>query len=217
MKGLPMRLFTLFIMLLLCCGPLTAAENIKPYRLTENDKATLLQVQQYLNRIHTISSDFIQAAPNGDITSGKFCLERPEKLRMEYDPPTPVLMVTSGNYLIYYDRELDQISRIRLDSTLVGFLAKDHIAFDNSITITGIEQEDKALRISLIQTRRPKDGTLTLEFSEDPLTIRNMIVKDSSGQTTTVALNNAQFNLPLPQSLFVFQDPHLGAKGRIKN
>lgn len=211
-----MRFLISLIALLLCSQPVLA-DGVKPYKLTDSDKTTLVHVEKYLSGIHTLSADFIQAAPNGDITSGKFCLQRPGKLRMEYDPPTPVLMVTSGNYIVYYDKELDQVSRIRLDSTLVGFLARDNIQFDSSVTITNMEDEDKILRISLIQTKHPRDGTLTLEFSEDPLTFHNIIVKDSTGQVTTVALNNAQFNMPLPQSLFVFKDPHLSGKRSIRN
>ncbi len=50
---------------------------------------------------------------------------------------------------------------------------------------------------------------LTLEFSDDPLAFHNMSITNSSGQVTTVSLNNARFNLPLPAELFVFMDPHL--------
>lgn len=203
-----------FLVILLCLfvTPAFAADTVKPYKLSDNDKVSLDNVQKYLSGIHTVNADFVQAAPTGDITSGKFCLERPNKLRMEYDPPTPVLMITSGNYLIYYDRELDQISRISLDSTLIGFLAKGDVKFDSSVVITNMTHENKMLRISLVQSARPKDGTLTLEFSDSPLALHNMIVEDGSGQVTTVALNNAQFNLPLPESLFVFKDPHANSR-----
>lgn len=210
-----MRLAILFCVFFFICGG-AYAETIalpysaKPYDITSKNKDTLARVEKYLTDIHSISAEFLQSAPNGAVTTGKFYLERPGKLRMEYNPPTPVLMVTSGSDIVYYDKELDQISRIGLDSTLVGFLAQDQIKFDGSVIITNIENTDKSLRISLVQTKKPKDGLLTLEFADNPLALRNINITDSSGQITVVSLNNARYNLPLPAELFVFKDPHLG-------
>jgi len=198
-------------------APVRLPYSVKAYSLTPTDHQTITRVEYYLSDIHSISSQFIQVAPNGDVSTGKFYLQRPGKLRMEYNPPTPVLMVTSGGDIVYYDTELDQISRISLDSTLVGFLARDQVKFDNSVVITKLEHANNSLRISLIQTRRPKDGMLTLEFADAPLTLRNMVVTDSSGQVTTVSLNNARFNMPLPGDIFVFKDPHLGANRSLKH
>lgn len=217
-----MRFYPLFCVLLLVCGsacavPVKLPYPTMPYSLSSDDKKTLERVEAYLSDIHTISTDFIQTAPSGKVTTGKFSLERPGKLRMEYTPPTPVLMVTSGNDIVYYDRELDQISRISLDSTLVGFLARDKIKFDDSVVVTNVEYADKSLRISIIQAKRPKDGMLMLEFADKPLEFRNMYVTDSSGQETTVSFTNVRFNLPLPGSLFVFKDPHLGSTSRVKH
>ena len=194
----------LLFLLIFFCTPILASEP---------NKATIARVENYLSNIHTIEAEFIQAAPNGDITSGKFYLQRPGKLRMEYAPPTPVLMVTSGSNIVYYDKELDQISRISLEDTLVGFLARSEVKFDDTVNITSVSKDDDVLRISLIQTKKPKDGSLTLEFSDKPLSLRNMIVKDSAGETTTVSLNNAKFNIALAEDLFIFHDPHFSKKG----
>lgn len=194
-----------------------AGENATAYQMDAKDRVAMEKIEHYLSGIHTIASDFIQAAPGGGISTGSFYLERPGKLRMEYAPPVPVLMVTSGGDIVYYDRELDQISRISLDSTLVGFLAREKVRFDNSVIITGFERGDNSVRISLVQSDKPKDGTLTLEFSDNPLIIRNMVITDNSGQKTTVSLNNARFNLTLDAALFVFKDPHLGKRNSIKN
>ena len=208
-----MRFISIFFILMLTSVPAFASSklpySVTAYKLSVRDKQTLEQVEAYLSDVHSISTDFIQSAPNGDITNGKFYLQRPGKLRMEYNPPTPVLMVTSGSDIVYYDKELDQISRIGLESTLVGFLARNEVKFDDSVVITDMEYGDKSIRISLIQSKKAKDGMLTLEFSDKPLEFRNMNVTDSSGQVTTVSFTKARFNLPLPGELFIFKDPHL--------
>ena len=191
-------------------APVKLAYSTSAASLSSGDKATLAEVENYLSNIHSIATDFMQAAPDGGVSNGKFYLQRPGKLRMEYNPPTPILMVTSGSDIVYYDKELDQISRIGLESTLVGFLARDSVKFDDSVVITGFEHKTGSIRVSLVQTKKPKDGMLTLEFMDKPIEFRNMKVMDSSGQVTTVSFSNARFNRPLPSDLFVFRDPHLG-------
>jgi outer membrane lipoprotein-sorting protein len=193
-----------------CASFQALADGVKPYALTANDRAILERVENYLTAIHTISAGFIQQSPNGDISSGNFYLQRPGKLRMEYNPPTPVLMVTDGSDLVFYDKELDQVTHVPLEATLVGFLSRDQVKFDSSVIITDMKHADDTISISLVQAKRPKDGTLTLEFSDKPLVLRNMIVTDSSGQTTHVALNQARFDVALDPRLFVFIDPHPG-------
>ncbi|MEI6730633.1 MAG: outer membrane lipoprotein carrier protein LolA [Pseudomonadota bacterium] len=211
-----MRLL-LFIVILLA-APVFAADNSpKAYILKDSDKVIIAKIENYLSGVNTISAEFIQAAPSGDISTGKFYLKRPGKLRMEYAPPVPVLMITSGSNIVYYDKELDQVSRISLEDTLVGFLARSQVKFDDGVIITGIEHNDHIIRVSLIQSKTPKDGSLTLEFADNPMILHNMIVTDKSGQITTVSLNNARFNTELEEKLFVFVDPHLGKDRSIKH
>jgi outer membrane lipoprotein-sorting protein len=168
---------------------------------------TIERVQDYLSGLTTIISDFTQVAPDGSLTSGKFFLERPGRMRWQYDPPTPILMVANGSQLVYYDYELEQLSYIPLDSTLIGFLAQDKIRFDNSVGIFSFSENAGTVRIGVAQRSHPDDGRLVLEFSDRPLLIRNMVVTDASGQVTTVSLNNARYGEKIDKNLFDFRDP----------
>jgi outer membrane lipoprotein-sorting protein len=180
---------------------------IAHYEVKPEDRPYLEKIEKYLSGITTVNADFVQVEPNGNISSGKFYMQRPGRMRMEYNPPNPVLLVTNGNALVYYDKSLQQVTNIPLSSTLVGFLTRPQIRFDSSVKIVDFTRKPGSLRLTLVQTARPKDGLLTLEFQDDPLKIRNMVVTDSAGQITTVSLNNAQFDVPVDQKLFVFRDP----------
>ncbi len=170
-------------------------------------KKTITRVETYLSGLTTITSEFIQVAPDGKLSSGKFFLERPGRMRWQYNPPTPILMVANGSEMIYYDYELEQISHIPLDSTLIGFLAQDKIRFDNNVGVISFTENAGTIRIGVAQHDKPKDGQLVLEFSDKPLLIRNMIVTDTNGQVTTVSLNNANFGAKIDKKLFDFRDP----------
>ena len=182
---------------------------LTPAQIAPHQK-TIDRVTKYLSGLSTIVADFTQVAPDATLTSGKFFLKRPGRMRWQYNPPTPVLMIANGSEFVYYDYELEQVTYVPLDSALVGFLAQKTIAFDDKVGIIHFEEENGAIRISMAQRDKPTEGQLMLEFSDKPLFIRNMVVTDASNQRTTVALSNAKFGVALDKRLFVFLDPRKG-------
>jgi len=221
-KSIWIPAFAGMTVLLLLAIPAIAAESkdapppvkfLSEAKIAKNQK-TIERVENYLSGLTTIVSDFTQAAPDGTLTSGKFYMQRPGKMRWQYNPPTPILMVSNGSELVYYDYELEQVNNIPLDSTLIGFLAQDKISFDGMVGITELTVEQGAIRINLVQRETPDNGQLMLEFSDHPLQLRNMVVTDSTRQVTSVSLNNARFGLKLDQKLFVFHDPRKNLKNR---
>jgi outer membrane lipoprotein-sorting protein len=177
----------------------------------ESRAEALARVEQYLSDLTTIVADFSQVAPSGEMSSGKFYLKRPQKMRWQYNPPTPILMVTRGSSLTYYDYELNQVTDIPLEDTLLSFLSKAKISFaDKAIKVSRFEQESGLLRVTVVQAEKPKDGALLLEFSDHPIRLYNMQITDATGQTTSVSLSNARFDMQLEDSVFAFKDPRLG-------
>lgn len=170
-------------------------------------KADIERVEKYLTGLTTIVSDFTQFAPDGTLTNGKFFLKRPGKMRWQYNPPTPVLIVASGKQLVFFDRELEQVTYIPIDESLIGFMAKEQIRFDETVGITKFEKEHNVIRITLAERDKPTEGSLMLELTENPMIIRNMVITDSAGQVTSVSLNNAKFGSKLEDKFFVFHDP----------
>lgn len=198
----------LAVLFLFLCSPAFAADTtfLSQADIAKNQK-TIDRLQQYLSGLTTIVSDFTQVAPDGTLASGKFFMERPGKMRWQYNPPTPILMVSNGSTLVYYDIELEQVNNIRLDSTLIGFLAQPEIRFDERVGIRELSNKAGVIRITLAQRDKPNEGQLMLEFSDKPLLIRNMIITDATNQTTSVSLNNARYGVKLDDELFIFRDP----------
>ena len=73
------------------------------------------KIENYLNGIKTMEARFVQTASNGNTAEGKFYIEKPNKIRMTYDAPTSVLIVGDGNFIVYNDTELDQVTHIDYD------------------------------------------------------------------------------------------------------
>lgn len=177
--------------------------------------ADIARVESYLSALTTITADFSQVDANGGLSEGKFYLKRPGKMRWQYSPPTPILLVSDGKVIVYYDAELDQVNYVPMDDTLAGFLGKPVIKLDSATTkLTSFVVDGGIIRATIIQKSKPDEGALTLELTDKPLQLRQMRIKDASGQETNIQLQNAEFGRALPDKLFTFEDPRGVTKRR---
>jgi outer membrane lipoprotein-sorting protein len=181
------------------------AKPPKAAALTAADKADLARIEAYLNDITTVRARFLQASSNGGYAEGKVYVSRPGRLRFEYDPPVPVLIVADGSWLIYQDKELDQVSHLPLDSTPAGILVRPNVSFAGELVVTSFQRQAGTLTVTVTETKNPEMGTLALVFEERPLSLKKWIVTDSQGVTTTVALQDVRFGMPLESDLFKFE------------
>ena len=121
-----------------------------------------------------------------------------------------MLIVADGTFLIYNDRALDQVSYLPLGSTPAGILLADQVSIDDpALTVTDFGDDGSRLRLTLVRTDSPGEGTLTMVFDKAPLALVEWEVTDAQGITTQVALVDAQFGVPLDESLFQFHSPRL--------
>jgi outer membrane lipoprotein-sorting protein len=167
----------------------------------------LARVENYLNHLTTLKADFVQINPDGATVTGELFYERPDKMRLEYHPPSNILIVSDGWQIVYYDRKLEQVSYLFPNSTPLGFLLRDQIRLSGDVTVTGVERSADQLHVTLVQTDEPNQGSIQLSFAEDPLELRRWTVTDAQGQATHVVLEQPETGLPLDRELFRFRNP----------
>jgi outer membrane lipoprotein-sorting protein len=170
--------------------------------LTETDRADLARVERYLNGIGTLRARFNQVAEDGSVAYGTIYLRRPGQMRVEYEPPVPVLLVADGTLVSYYDSELDQLSQVPLRSTPAWFLLRDPIDLTDDITVTDVERGPGVLRVDMYQSDNREAGSVELVFSEDPLELRQWTITDARGRDVHITLENVSYGAPLANALF---------------
>jgi outer membrane lipoprotein-sorting protein len=203
------RFTTWAIAAFLCLGAL-AAQAAEPKRaaLSEADKVEVERAEAYLNGITTLKARFLQVSPNGTSVEGDAYLSRPGKLRLQYDPPSPLLVVADGSFLIVFDQQLGEPSWLPLNSTPAGVLVRANVKLNGGdVAVTRVSRLPGAIRVSLVQADEPGAGEITLVFSDRPYQLRQWQVKDAQNQITTVSLFEAQSGLSLDSKLFEFKDP----------
>jgi outer membrane lipoprotein-sorting protein len=179
--------------------------------LSAQDRADIQRAEDYLNSVTTLKARFLQISGNGNQAEGTAYLSRPGRMRLQYDPPSPMLVVADGTFLIVHDKELGEPSYIPLGSTPAGVLVRENVRLDGKdLTVTRVVRLPGVLNISLVETDEPGQGELTLVFSESPFALRQWRVVDAQGTTTTVSLYESQTGLRLDPKLFEFKDPNFG-------
>jgi outer membrane lipoprotein-sorting protein len=165
------------------------------------------QIESYLNGLRSLRANFVQINPDGGTATGKLYYERPDKMRLDYDPPSRLLIIANGWKLVYQDRRLKQVSQLFTSSTPLGFLLEDEIRLDGDVTLTDLERRGGELRVTLVQTDEPNQGSITLAFAEQPFELRRWTVIDPQGYATHVVLERLETDVRLDKELFVFRNP----------
>jgi len=181
---------------------LAARAADKPLTLSAEDQADLKRVAAYLNGLRSVKAKFQQVASTGSISFGRIYLRRPGDLRVEYDPPIPVLLVADGFWVSYYDSQLDQLTQVPIEQTPIWFLVQNTIEFTSKISVTSIERSPGAIRLTMYQTDKPDAGSASLTFADEPLELRQWTIKDSQGTQVEIALQDAEFGVALSNDLF---------------
>jgi outer membrane lipoprotein-sorting protein len=192
-----------------------AAAPPRAVALNPDQKADVDRVQNYLNGIRTLASRFDQYSGEGNRATGQLWLARPGRMRFEYDPPVPVLLVANGNNIFYYDKELQQVSELRIEDTPAGFLLRDQIVLSGDVTLTRFEHKPGAIRLTMVETTEPGQGSATLVLDDRPLELRQWTIVDPQQKEVTVALTDPHYGAPVDEKLFYWTDPRpSGATGR---
>lgn len=171
------------------------------------DRAALARVEQYLNGMTSFRARFLQLAQNGASATGVALIARPGRMRFDYDPPDPTLLVASGGQVLMYDRELRSPSVAPAGSTPLGVLLRDPIRLSGDITVTATERRGGFLHVSLHRTGAAAEGRLTLTFQETPLELRQWAVVDPQGRETRVTLYEIDTTTRPDPRLFDFNRP----------
>ncbi len=191
--------------LLLVASTAGLAAAPAPAPLSPQDTLTLQRAAAYMNGIRTMTARFQQLAGNGGLASGQLWVARPGRMRFEYQPPSPIVLIADSQSVYYWDKGLNQISKFELRSTPAWFFLRDPISFGADVVVTRFERAANVVRVTVVESAQPDAGSLTLAFTENPLVLWQWVVVDQQGKTTTVTLSDLQFGMALDPKLFQYQ------------
>ena len=202
------RRLCLLLMAVVTPSPLLA--QVRAAVLSDAQQASLIGVARYLNSLRSLKARFLQIGPDGVTTQGTMWLQRPGRMRFQYDNPSPLLLVAGQGTVVFHDAQLGQTTNIPVGNTPLGLLLADTITLSGDVTLTEFQNPPGQLQMTLVRTRTPGDGSLTLDLNASPLALSGWSVVDAQGRETQLRISAVEIGGHFDQSLFTFVDPDEG-------
>ena len=154
-----------------------------------------------INALGRIEGSFIQTNPNQTSNSGKFWLNRPGKMRFEYDTPSPLLLVSDGSNMIVVDKRLRTTERYPLRTTPLYFLLKQGVNLARDVNVASAENINGRLIMVLRDKQNQANGELRLVFAPN-MQLEEWAIRDRQNRTTNIRISNVRNSGALPASHF---------------
>jgi outer membrane lipoprotein-sorting protein len=168
-----------------------------------NQKAQAAKVSNYLSSLQTLAGNFVQVGPDGSKTKGDFYIQKPGKVRFEYEAPSPIELIADGSSLAVRDRKLATQDIYPLSQTPLRYLLSDRIDLLKDTNVVNVTADDVFVSIT-IEEKQALIGTsrLMLMVGAKDGQLKQWTVTDPQGYDTTVAVYNLDTTRKVDPNLF---------------
>lgn len=175
--------------------------------LDAEGQAVVREATAYLQGLTGARGRFAETGPRGQSRSGAFYLQRPGRMRFEYDAPSGLIVVSDGSNVKRYDPRLNTFEQVPLSQTPLSVLLAREVRLDRNVRIDRAVRTEGGYQIVARDPRRLNEGSLTLNFGGNPLRLREWTITDAQGARTRVQLVTLTPASNLDASLFQLRDP----------
>ena len=177
--------------------PPCSAGPARPPPSTPGSAALADRVSAYLSGVRQLHGNFVQVGPDGGKSEGEFYLQKPGKVRFDYNPPSPIELIADGQSVVVRDRKLATQDLYPLSQTPLRFLLADRIDLMRDTNLVGVYADDVFVTV-VIEERQILGGThrVMLMFGAQDFQLRQWTVTDPQGYDTTVAVYNLDTSRP---------------------
>jgi outer membrane lipoprotein-sorting protein len=166
---------------------------------------TVSQLSQHFTSVPTMKGEFVQFGPNGEQTGGVFYIERPGKIRFNYEKPAAVEVISNGKTVAVHNSKLKTWDFYPLDKTPLKLLLSDKITVSDK-TIRDVISEPDLTTVVMGDDSVFGNAVITLMFDPATFDLRQWTIKDPKGKETSVMVFNVQKNVAIPAKLFDFNE-----------
>jgi outer membrane lipoprotein-sorting protein len=167
-------------------------------------RALLDRISAYLSSVQTLVGGFVQIGPDGRRVDGAFSLQKPGKVRFQYNPPSPIDIIADGSAVVVHDRSLDTSDFYPLSQTPLRYLLADRIDLLRDTDVISVSVDDTFATVVIEETQiMLGTNRLMIMFDAKTLALKQWTVTDPQGLDTTVAVYNLDVAKKPDPNLFV--------------
>lgn len=167
----------------------------------------LSAISTYLNALETAQGKFTQINPDGTIATGSIAIHRPGRVRFDYDPPDPALVMAGGGTVAIFDRKSNEPpQQFPLKRTPLSVILEREVDLSTANMVTDHREDGPSTVLRAQDPENPEIGYIELYFTAEPTELRKWVISDESGSQTTIILAGMERDIRLNASLFSVQD-----------
>ncbi|WP_170328111.1 LolA family protein [Ruegeria arenilitoris] len=167
------------------------------------EKLPLSQISNYLNGLKTVQTTFTQVNDDGSLSTGKLWLQRPGKMRFEYDPPSSaVVLANTGTVQIFDPKSNQPPEQYPLNRTPLSLVLARNVNLGQANMVVGHDFDGTATVVTAQDPKNPESGRIELMFTDNPIELRKWVIHDNAGTQTTVLLGQLDTGKNLSRDLF---------------
>ncbi|GAA4774970.1 hypothetical protein GCM10023219_23130 [Stakelama sediminis] len=172
---------------------------------------SLADVQHHLAAVKSMTADFSQTDRDGKTLTGTLTLEKPGKVRFQYEKGVPLLIVGDGKAIYFIDYSVDQVSRWPIGNSPLAILLnpdKDASRYAKVVPTA----DPRVVSVEAYDPKHPEYGRITLIFTKDAsapggLMLQGWVALDTQNNRTTIRLSNQRYNVHVSDRMFRWNDP----------
>lgn len=159
------------------------------------------RIADHFSSVSTMSGEFVQFGPRGEQTGGKFYIQRPGKIRFNYEPPSGYRVISDGKSVVIDNTKLNTMDLYPLSKTPLKLLLDKRIDLSGR-TVKSVKEEADLTTIQLSDRQVFGNSTITMMFDPKSYDLRQWTITDPQGKDTTVMIFNVKQGVKIDQDLF---------------
>jgi len=163
--------------------------------------AAAQKIADHFSGVKSMMGEFVQFGPRGEQTGGKFFIQRPGKLRFNYDDPSPMRVISDGKNVVLGNLKLKTWDLYPLSKTPLSLLLADKIDLANKM-VRDVKEETDLTTIVLGDKSIFGDSTITLMFDPKTYDLRQWTITDIQNKDTSVMIFNVQTGVNFDDKVF---------------
>jgi outer membrane lipoprotein-sorting protein len=169
----------------------------------ETPQQLVQRINGALNGMQTLVGNFTQTNADGRKRNGTIYVQRPGKLRFDYNPPSQLEVVSDGSSVAVIDKRVPQQDLYGINQTPLKFLVAERIDVARDAKVLSVKRERDEVILE-IEDKNTVAGTsrIRIHFNGDTFQLRRWTVTDPNGIPTTVQLANLNTQQKPDRSLF---------------
>jgi outer membrane lipoprotein-sorting protein len=153
------------------------------------EKLSLAEISRYLNNLQTAQGAFTQINDDGTIDTGTIYIKRPGRVRFEYAPPNPALVLAGAGSVAVFDARSNTGPDIYpLSQTPLSIILERNVDLTRARMVVGHSSDGTSTTVTAQDPDNPEYGNIQLVFTANPTQLRQWKINDQGGGTTTVVL-----------------------------